>query len=66
VACDWGIIFVPNRHYAIAVMTNYNGAGADEAIARVSQLAFHYFARLSRSTKYGARVPLEISPNKPD
>ncbi len=66
VACDWAIVFVPNRPYAIAVMTNYNGEGADDAIARVSKLAYDYFARLSRSTKYGARVPLELLRNKQD
>jgi len=65
VACDWAVVFVPNRPYAIAVMTNYNGEGADEAIARVSKLSYDYFSRLSRSTKYGARVPLELLKNKP-
>jgi beta-lactamase class A len=40
VACDWAVVFVPNRPYAIAVM-------------------------LSRSTKYGARVPLELLKNRP-
>jgi beta-lactamase class A len=65
-ACDWGIVFVPNRPYAIAVMTNYLNGGADEAIAKVSKLTYDYFARLARSTKYGARVPLEIIQNKLD
>ncbi|MBO0799417.1 MAG: serine hydrolase, partial [Blastocatellia bacterium] len=67
VACDWAVVYVPNRPYAIAVMTNYNGAGgevADEAIAKVSKLAYDYFLRLSRSTEYGARVPLELLKNK--
>ena len=60
VACDWGLIEIPNRPFAIAVMTTYNGesAGADEAIARISRLAYDYFSRLARSTPYGARVPL--------
>jgi beta-lactamase class A len=69
VACDWAVVYVPNRPYAIAVMTNYNGpdgAAADEAIAKVSKLAYDYFARLSRSTGYGARVPLELLKNKQD
>lgn len=65
VACDWGVVYVPNRPFAIAVMTNYNGAGADEAISRVARLAYDYFARLARSTKYGARVPLELLKHKP-
>src|SRR5215468_805595 len=69
VACDWAIVYVPNRPYAIAVMTNYNGpdgAAADDAIAKVSKLAYDYFARLSRSTGYGARVPLELLKHKQD
>jgi beta-lactamase class A len=65
VACDWAVVYVPNRPYAIAVMTNYNGEGADDAIAKVSKLAYDYFARLARSTGYGARVPLDLLKNKP-
>jgi beta-lactamase class A len=68
VACDWAIVYAPNRPYAITVMTNYDPAGegsADDAIAKVSKLAYDYFIRLSRSTPYGARVPLELLPTKP-
>lgn len=62
VACDWAVVYVPNRPFAIAVMTNYNGvqADADATIARIAKLAYDHFARLARSTKYGARVPLEL------
>ena len=62
VACDWAVVYVPNRPFAISVMTNYNGetANADEAIAKVAKLAYDHFARLARSTPYGARVPLEL------
>ncbi|MBO0860573.1 MAG: serine hydrolase, partial [Chloracidobacterium sp.] len=66
-ACDWAIVYVPNHPYAIAVMTNYNGAdenAANEAIAKVSKLAYDYFARLARSTGYGARAPLELLKHK--
>lgn len=64
VACDWAVVYVPERPYAIAVMTNYNGEGADDAIAKVSKLTYDYFVRLSRSTPYGARVPLELLKQK--
>jgi beta-lactamase class A len=64
-ACDWGLVLVPNRPYAIAVMSNYLGEGADEAIAQISKLAYDYFSRLSRSTDYGLRVPLELLKPKP-
>jgi len=68
VACDWAIVYVPNRPFAIAVMTNYNSesANADDAIAKVARLAYDYFARLARSTEYGARVPLEFLKKKPN
>lgn len=66
VACDWAIVYVPGRPFAIAVMTNFNGenANADEAIAKIARLAYDYFARLARSTDYGARVPLELLKKK--
>jgi beta-lactamase class A len=64
-SCDWGLVLVPNRPYAIVVMTNYIGEGADEAIAKVSKLAYDYFARLARSSKYGARVPVDLIKKKP-
>ena len=62
VTCDWAIVYVPGRPFAISVMTNYNGeaANADEAISQIAKLAYDYFARLARSTDYGARVPLEL------
>ena len=50
-------------------MTNYNGPdgdAADAAIAKVSKLAYDYFVRLSRSTGYGARVPLELLKHMQD
>jgi beta-lactamase class A len=65
VACDWGLVLVPNRPYVIAVMTNYLGQSADDAIAQISKLAYDYFSRLARSTRYGARVPLDLLKPKP-
>lgn len=68
VACDWAIVYVPNRPFAISVMTNYNGenANADAAISQIAKLAYDYFARLARSTDYGARVPVELLKKKQD
>ena len=63
VACDWGIVYLARRPYVIVVMTNYNGDGADDAIAQISKLTYDYFARLARSTPYGARVPINLLPN---
>lgn len=61
-SCDWGLVFVPNRPNAIAAMSSFNGEGADDAIALVSRVTCGYFARMARSTRYGARVPLELLP----
>jgi hypothetical protein len=43
-------------------MTNYNGEGANDTIARISKAAYEYFSRLARSTPYGARVPVNLLP----
>lgn len=64
VSCDWAVVYIPRRPYAIAVMTNYNGDGANDTIAQISKAAYEYFSRLSRSTPYGARVPVNLLPRK--
>jgi beta-lactamase class A len=68
VLCDWAVVYVPNRPFAIAVMTTYNGetANAPEAVSKVAKLAYDHFARLARSTPYGARVPLDVLERKQD
>ncbi len=65
VQCEWAIVYVPNRPYVITVMTNYIGEGAREAITQISRLVYEYFARIARSTPYGARVPVELLKQKP-
>jgi beta-lactamase class A len=58
---DSGIVFAQNRPYAICVMTSYlqNERDGEEAIARISAVAYRLFDRLGRASEYG-RV---ISPN---
>jgi len=55
-SCDWAIVYVSNRPFAIAVMTTYNGDDAQAAISKIARLAYNHFSKLSRSTIYGARV----------
>lgn len=55
-SCDWAIVYVSNRPFAIAVMTTWLGEDAQNSIARVAKLAFDHFSKLSRSTVYGVRV----------
>ncbi len=59
VNCDSGIVYLPNRPYAISVMTTYNRGSdaAAEAITAVSRKTFEYFERLARSNPTGARLP---------
>ncbi len=56
---DAGIVFVPGRPFAIAVMTTYGGnaVGAQEAIAQIARTAWTYFDRVGRSTPLGRTSP---------
>jgi beta-lactamase class A len=58
---DSGIVFLKNRPYVICIMTTYlaNERAGEEAITRISRLAFELFDRLSRASDLG-RV---ISPS---
>lgn len=60
VSTAWGLVDLPTRPYALAVMVNYGDGGADETIEAASRAAWSYFSRLARSTPYGARVPLDV------
>jgi beta-lactamase class A len=58
---DAGVVFLKNRPYVICVMTTYlaNEPAGEEAIARISRLAYDLFDRVSRASDLG-RV---ISPS---
>lgn len=58
---DSGIVFVPNRPYAICVMTTYlkNERDGEDTISNISEVAYQMFDRLGRGSEYG-RV---VSPN---
>jgi len=58
---DSGIVFLKNRPYVICVMTTFlaNERAGEEAITRISKLAYGAFDRLSRASELG-RV---ISPS---
>ncbi len=59
VATAWGLVALPDRPYAIAVMTTFGGDGG-AFVRAASELAYRHFSRLARSTDYGVRVPLEV------
>ncbi len=52
---DSGIVFLKNRPYVICVMTTYlaNERDGEEAIARISRLAYGLFDRISRASDLG-------------
>lgn len=53
VSTEWGIVYLPNRPYAIAVMENYKtSATPSDIIAVISKRVFDYFSML-KATKYG-------------
>jgi beta-lactamase class A len=55
----WGLVRLPGRPYAIAVMVNYGGAEMGATVREVSGAAYRYFSRIARATEFGTRVPLE-------
>lgn len=58
VRCDSGIVLLPDRPYAIAVMTTYgrDPEAAEQAITEVSRRVFAHFERLAHSNALGVRV----------
>lgn len=60
VATSWALVELPDRPFAITVMTNYGGGNGDDAIREVAKAAYAYFIRIARSTPYGTRVPLSV------
>jgi beta-lactamase class A len=55
---DAGILFVPGRPFAIAVMTTFGADGleAEESIARIAHAAWSYFDRVGKSSSLGRLV----------
>ena len=55
---DAGIVFVPNRPFAIAVMTTYDRdeRAAGETISKIALLAYQLFDTLSVSSEYGRQI----------
>src|SRR5438552_13578604 len=59
VRTDSGIIFAPNRPFAITVMTAYDRdeKAAERAIGQVALEAFHYFKMRGKLSEYGRILP---------
>ena len=59
VRTDSGIVFVPNRPFAISVMTAYdrNEQAAERNISEVALEAYHYFEIRGKTSEYGRGLP---------
>jgi beta-lactamase class A len=55
---DAGIVFVPGRPFAIAVMTTFSSddLAAEQCIARIAKVAWSYFDRVGKSSPLGRIV----------
>lgn len=61
VRTDSGIVFAPNRPFAISVMTAYDRdeRAAEHAISEVALEAYHYFDMRGKTSEYGRALPAE-------
>jgi beta-lactamase class A len=59
VRTDSGIVFAPNRPFAISVMTAYDRdeKAAERAISEVALEAYHYFEMRGKTSEYGRILP---------
>lgn len=67
VSVVWGIVDLPGRPYAVAVMMNYaRGGSAGEWVERAARAVHDHFSQLARATPYGTRVPIRfLDPGGP-
>jgi len=59
VSTDSGIVYAPNRSFAISVMTAYDRdeKAAERAISEVALEAYHYFEMRGKTSEYGRVLP---------
>ncbi len=59
VRTDSGIVFSPNRPFAISVMTAYasDDRAAERAISEIAREAYHYFEMRGKTSEYGRILP---------
>ena len=62
VETSWGLFALPGNPYVIAVMVNYSdGASGQAALRQIADAAYEYFRRITRTSAFGVRVPLQFA-----
>jgi beta-lactamase class A len=63
VRTDSGIVFVPNRPFALSVMTSFDRdeRAAAQAISEIALLAYRYFDLLGKTSEYGRVISIRDS-----
>lgn len=57
VATEWAIVELPERPYIVVVMENFGlNNEATELMGEISHIAYDYFNRIGRATRYGTYV----------
>lgn len=66
VSCQSGVILLPDRPFALSVMTTFNHAGR-EPITDLTRIVYESFALLARSNEWGGsiRPPIADTPANP-
>jgi beta-lactamase class A len=66
VSCQSGVILLPDRPFALSVMSTFNPAGK-QPITDITRIIFESFATLARSNEWGHawRRPPAAAPNEP-
>jgi hypothetical protein len=62
VETSWGLFALPGNPYVVSVMVNYaDEAPGQSALRQVADAAYEYFRRLTRTSAFGVRVPLQFA-----
>jgi beta-lactamase class A len=59
VRTDSGIVYVPNRPFAVSVMTAYDRdeRAAENGISEIALEAYRYFEMRGKTSEYGRAMP---------
>ena len=62
VETSWGLFALPGNPYVVTVMVNYSDEeAAQRAIRQVADATYEYFRRVTRTSPFGVRVPLQFA-----